>query len=179
MQLGCLVADLCVRTTALRLLWKSEIVLPADRLAAFGCFLFVHLSVVRACYYAQEPRLVGLLRRETAAEALMTTVNDQRLKADVAPLEAAAVEAILPVSGRDARMRLRRPASTLKETVCVVRYRLDSQLFDSVLVKVSVCTPLVAYTPPQVCLPAMLRDAEADAVDSGKAVGMDAGIGAF
>lgn len=109
----------------------------------------------------------------------MTTVNDQRLKADVAPLEAAAVEAILPVSGRDARMRLRRPASTLKETVCVVRYRLDSQLFDSVLVKVSACTPLVAYTPPQVCLPAMLRDAEADAVDSGKAVGMDAGIGAF
>jgi hypothetical protein len=67
--------------------------------------------------------VVGLLQRETAAESLVATVNDQRLKSDVTQLNPAAAEAILPVGGGAAGMRLVRPVSALKETVCVVRCR--------------------------------------------------------
>ena len=77
----------------------------------------------------QEPRLVGLLRRETAAESLVSTVHAHRLEADVAPVEPAAVEAILPVGTGGTVRRLVRPASSLKETLCVVRCILGAALF--------------------------------------------------
>ena len=73
--------------------------------------------------------MVGLLQRETAAESLVATVTDQRLNGDVTPLEPAAAEAILPVGGGSAEMRLVRPVSTLKETVCVVRCRRGLPLY--------------------------------------------------
>jgi len=113
--------------------------------AGFG---FERLQMVATSPDEPEPRLLGLLRRETAAESLASTVHAHRLEADVAPLEPAAVEAILPVGrGGGAVRRLVRPASTLKETVCVV------------------------------CLPTMLRDSDGNVGGDDKAVEMGVGIG--
>lgn len=92
-------------------------------------FSFERLQMVATSPDKQDvPRLVGLLRRETAEQTLPATIDAQRLGAAMVPLNPAAVEAILPVGGpaaqgggEDNDKQLVRPASSLKETLCVVR----------------------------------------------------------
>lgn len=113
-------------------------------------FSFERLQMVATSSEENDtPRVVGLLRRETAEQTLPTTIKAQRMDGEMAPLNPTAVEAMLPVASSflsTDKKQLARPASSLKETLCIL------------------------------CLPSMLQGADEDESPDAKSVEMEAGI---